>query len=76
MALAQGVGLRIQYLNEFSACMELLQDASSVEYVGNMEKLLRKSTEVCLKYMRHEISSSGYSLAESVVYEPLLNCPL
>lgn len=24
VALAQGVGLRIQYLNEFSACMELL----------------------------------------------------
>jgi hypothetical protein len=66
------VGLKIKVYNDFADIMELLQKAADKDKIGSIDKLLQKSAQTCLKWMRHQIQTVGYDQAFSVKYEKVM----
>jgi isocitrate/isopropylmalate dehydrogenase len=59
--------------NDFSTCMENLQKAAeTIQGVAGVETLLKRSTKVCLEWMKYEINAFGYENASSRVYQEVI----
>lgn len=67
VALVQNLGDKLIEADDFSDIMEMLQAAAQEKHIESVEKLLERTQQVCLDWMKHQMKKMGSKNAPSSI---------